>query len=172
MQQLIVIFFCLLTANSISAQTLKKYPISNSGCYAYFFCDPGPFTSEKSTDSSDMFTGECVTSEVTYGLICVKMKDKLPDLKTSEETLIAYLDYLKTSLKITTAAGYGKGHLLKNKESTRGVMDYWKDADGQSWKVKGWTDGRIIAVLYVCSKKEVPEAKANVFLDGLLLPGI
>jgi hypothetical protein len=172
MRQLIVFLFCLLTANSMYAQTLKKYAISNSGCSAYFFCDPGAFTSEKSTDSSDMFTGECITSDVTYGLICVKMKDKLANLETSEETLIAYLDYLKTSLKVTTAAGYGKGHRLKNKETTRGVIDYWKDVDGQSWKIKGWTNGKIIAVLYVCSKKEVPEAKANVFLDGLLLPGI
>lgn len=171
MKQLIILLFGVFTFISISAQSLRKYSISGSGCSAYFFCDPGEFKLEKSPDSSDVYTGECINDSVTYGAICVKLSVKLPDLETSEGTLISYLDYLKSTMKIKSAAGYGKGHRLKNNEATRGVIDYWRDADGGNWKIKGWTDGKYIVVMYVSSVKEISESKTNIFLDGLVLPG-
>ena len=172
MQRLILILLGILTAGSMYGQSLKKYAIGNSGCSVYAFCDPAPFNLEKSPDSSDVYTGECSVGDVAYGVICVKIKEQINNMMAGEETLVSYLDYLKTSLNIASSVGYGKGHRLKNKENTRGVIDYWKDKDGINWKIKGWTDGKYIAVLYVCSKNEVPETKANVFLDGLILPGM
>ncbi len=161
----------LLIAGTAYGQSLKKYTISNSGCSAYFFCDPVKFNHDKSPDSSDVYMGECSNDGVTYGIICVRLKEKITNPEESEQMLISYLDYLKTSFGITGAAGYGKGHRLKNKENTRGVIDYWTDKDNANYKVKGWTDGKYIAVLYVYAAKELPEQKANVFLDGLVLPG-
>ncbi len=172
MQRLIIILLGVLSAGSLYGQSLKKYPVSNSGCSAYFFCNPGTFQLEKSPDSSDVYTGECKNDDVSYGVICVKIKDKITDMTASETVLESYLDYLKTSMNVVSAAGYGKGHKLKNREDTRGMIDYWKDKDGENWKIKGWTDGKYIVVMYVYSKKEVPETKANVFLDGLVLPGM
>lgn len=170
MRYAIVIMLSLISANASMAQSLKKYAIGASGSSAYLFCDPGKFDVAKSPDSSDVYTGECTNDDVTYGVICVKLREKINDMETSESTLISYLDYLKGSLKITGSAGYGKGHRLKDREDTRGVIDYWKDKDATNWKVKGWTDGKYIAVLYVSSAKEVPETKANVFLNSLVLP--
>ncbi len=165
----------LLAAIAIStgayAQSLKKYPISKSGCSAYMFCDPGTFALDKSQDSSDVYTAECTNGNVSYGIICVKLKEIITDLQDSEDMLINYLDYLKTSLNITEAAGYGKGHRLKNREDTRGVIDYWKDKDS-NWKIKGWTDGKYIACLYAYTRGELPETKVNVFLEGFVLPGM
>lgn len=172
MKRISAVLIIIFLAGTAYGQSLKKYPISKSGCSAYFFCDPGTFGLEKSPDSSDVYTGECGSDEAFYGLICVKLKEKIAELTVSEETLVAYLDYLKTNLSITGSAGYGKGHRLKNSEATRGIIDYWKDKDGDNWKIKGWTDGKYMVVLYVYSKKELNESKANVFLDGLVLPGI
>ena len=168
-----IIFIGILAANCVSGQSLKKYAISTSGCSAYFFCDPtSTFNTAKSPDSSDVFTGECDNSDVSYGIICVRLKDKITDLAAAEEVLVSYLDYLKGSMHIVSAAGYGKGHKLKNREDTRGMIDYWKDKDGLNWKVKGWTNGKYVCVLYVFAKDDVPETKANVFLDGLVFPGM
>jgi hypothetical protein len=167
------IFICLLAANSLWGQSLKKYTISSSGCSAYFFCDPtGTFDIAKTPDSSDVFTCECKNDDISYGTICVRLKDNISDLQAAEGVLVSYLDYLKGSLNIVSAAGYGKGHKLKNRDDTRGMIDYWKDKDGLNWKVKGWTNGKYVCVMYVYTKNEVPETKANVFLDGLLLPGM
>ena len=94
----------------------------------------------------------------------------MTDLQASEDVLTQYLDYLKTTLNIVSARGYGKGHKLKNKADTRGIIDYWQDKDGNNWKLKGWTNGKYIAVLFVYTKKEVPEANADAFLDGVVFP--
>jgi hypothetical protein len=153
-------------------QPIKKYAISNTGCAAYFYCNPGTFELSYSDDSSKVYTAECENAEVSYGVIGVELKEPNNNMAASEDLLISYLDYLKTAFKITSSAGYGKGHRLKNREDTRGVIDYWTDEEKNNWKIKGWTDGKFIAVMYAYSKKELPDSRVNLFLDGFRLPGM
>jgi len=167
-----VLFILLVQGcfNISFGQTLKKYAISNSGCSAYFYCDPGTFEMSYSMDSAKVYTAECTQDGTGYGLICIKLNETIPEISAAEEVLLAYLDYLKTTFKITSSAGYGKGHRLKGKEDTHGIIDYWSDEEKNNWKVKGWTDGKFIIVLYGYNKKDLPETKVNVFLDGIVLP--
>jgi hypothetical protein len=156
------------------AQTFKKVSISNSGCSLYAFCD-FRFETEYSADSSLVYVSECEKDGVNYGVIGVKLVQSAQstnNLDLAEESLISYLDYLKTSFNITKSAGYGKGHRLANNENTRGVIDYWEDKDKNNWKIKGWTNGKIIGVLYGYSAKELPETKLNLYLDGFRFPGM
>ncbi len=168
MKILLVLSVLFLSHNSYS-QSLKKIPIGNSGCSMYSYCEI-KFTMEKSTDSSLVYTGECVKDDVSYGAICVKLIQPVDDLTMAEDLVVSYLDFLKENFGITKAAGYGKGHHLNNNEQTRGVIDYWEDKDLDHWKVKAWTDGSYIGCMYAYSKKELPESKVNVFLDGFRLP--
>jgi hypothetical protein len=168
----ILLLIILFTSSCLYGNTLKKYLIGASGCSAYFLCDPGSFKVEKSDDGSNVYKGECSDGDCSYGIICVTLKDKISDLEVAETVLISYMDYLKEQLKIKKFMGYGKGHHLKEKETNRGVMDYWEDEAGDSWKVKGWTDGAHIVVMYAYASKELPETKVNLFLDGLVLPGM
>lgn len=163
---LLLAAFCL---NTSFGQTLKKYPISNSGCSAYMYC-AAKFDMSKSQDSSLVYTGECAAGDVTYGVICVKLLTPLTDLDMAESLLIAYADHLKGSFGINHVMGYGKGHHLNNNENTRGIMDYWEDNDKNNWKIKAWTDGKFIGFLYAYSLKELPETKINLFLDGFRIP--
>lgn len=165
----VFISFTLLAISGI-AQTLKKYPIAKSGCSAHFFCNPGNFELTLSPDSSKVYTGECVANEVTYDIICVEMKEIIKDLTVAENVLEEYLNYIKSNFQITGAAGYGKGHRLRGKDNTRGMIDYWQDQEKNNIKVKGWTNGRFIAVLLVISPKELNEAKSNTYLDGIVFP--
>lgn len=126
----------------------------------------------KSQDSSIVYTGECVKDEVSYGIICVKLLNPLTDLSAAEDLLIAYADYLKEGFDIIQTSGYGRGHFLNNNENTRGIIDYWGDKKKQNWKIKAWTDGKIIGFLYVFSKKQIPEGMANVYLDSFRMPGL
>jgi hypothetical protein len=168
---------CLLLATFIAllntgAQSLKKYAIGTSGCSVYLFCEPGNFGSSYSEDSAIVYTGDCKTADSSdYGFICVQLKQTTADMQVAEELLVAYLDYLKTALNITAAAGYGKGHILNGNVNTRGIIDYWTDKTGDEWKMKAWTDGRFIAVLYVYASGTLKETeKMNVFLDGFRFP--
>ncbi|MFZ1529032.1 MAG: hypothetical protein WAT19_09795 [Ferruginibacter sp.] len=164
----LILSFTMITCSY--SQAIKKYEIGQSGCQAYFFCDPGTFDISHSEDSSVVYQGVCINNETAYGIICVKLKTPIADLPGAEDLLGSYMDYLKTAFKIKSFTGYGKGHQLRNNENTRGMIDYWKDEEGKDWKVKGWTDGKYMAVLYAYSSKELTETKVNVFLDGLVLP--
>jgi hypothetical protein len=169
---LLAFSLCFLFSN---AQVLKKVPIkdslNNSGCFVYTFCN-FRFETEYSEDSSLVYVSECVKDEMNYGVICVKLQTPATDLDRAEETLISYLDYLKTSYKITKAAGYGKGHRLANNDNTRGILDYWEDSEKNNWKIKAWTNGKFIGVLYGYSAKELNETKLNIFLESFRFPGM
>jgi hypothetical protein len=160
--------FCFIFSHS---QSLKKVPVSNSRCFIYTYCGFN-FEKEYSEDSSEVYVSECVKDEVSYGVICVKLLQPAADLEKAEEMLIDYLNYLKTSFSISKAVGYGRGHHLNKNENTRGVLDYWEDAEKNNWKIKGWTDRKFIGVLYGYSAKELPEMKLNVFLESLRFPGM
>ncbi len=163
-------FFYVSTIGGAAAQTLKKYPIDKSGCSAYLYCNPGSFDFSLSPDSSKVYAGECKAGDVTYDVICVKMKEQIREITDAEGVLVQYLDYLKSSFQIVNATGYGKGHRLKGKENTRGIVDNWKDKDDNNIKVKGWTDGNYIAVNIIISPKEIQESHASAFLDGIVFP--
>lgn len=166
-----IISSVLFTAFSYTAfsQSLKKIPVGNSGCTVYTYCDM-KFDESKSPDSSVVFAGECVKDEITYGTICVKLLNPPASLAMAEDLLVAYLDFLKGSFSITKAAGYGKGHRLNNNENTRGILDYWEDNEKNNWKVKAWTNGKVVGVMYAFSKKALPEPKVNIFLEGFRMP--
>ncbi len=164
-----LLIILLSLAVGARAQTLKKYPVGNSGCSIYTYCD-SKYKMEYSSDSSKVYTGECVNGEVTYGVICVKLLNNVDDLTMAEDLMIQYSDFLKASFKIKESAGYGKGHRLNNNEKTRGILDYWTDEEGDKWKIKAWTDGKFIGFMYAYSKKELPEQKVNTFLDSFRLP--
>ena len=172
MPKILLLLLSILLSHTLSAQTLKKYSIGNSGCSAYIFCDPGQIKMDKSEDSSEVYTAECTIDSVGYGIICVKLNETIESLEDAEGVLIAYMDYLKSTLKIKKSMGYGKGRLLKESENARGVMDYWEDEAGDSFKVTGWATNRHMAVMYVYTKGEVPENKANLFLEGFRFPGM
>ncbi|MDZ4795002.1 MAG: hypothetical protein SGI83_12045 [Bacteroidota bacterium] len=161
----------LLSAVSGSSQTLKKYPISNSGCSLYCYC-PSKYEVAYSEDSSKVYTGECVMGDVTFGVICIKLLNPISDLSAAEELMISYVDFLKGSFEIQKANGYGKALRLNNNEMTRGILDYWEDKDLDKWKIKAWTDGNFIGFMFAYSKKDLPEQKVNVFLDSFRLPGM
>ncbi len=171
MKKYSLLLACSLCFLFSHAQSLKKVPISNSGCSVYTFCDFN-FEKEYSEDSALVYVAECIKDGVNYGVICVKLVQPLDDLDRAEESLISYLDYLKTSFKILKSAGYGRGHRLANNENTRGVLDYWEDSDKNNWKIKAWTNGKFIGVLYGYSSKELNETKLNIFLESFRFPGM
>jgi hypothetical protein len=170
MRRISLLLACLFVTGLLSAQSLKKYTLAGSGCSYYNYCEI-TFELSKSEDSSSIWTGECLKDDINYGIICVKLRESVTDLTVAEDLMISYADYLKTSFKITKVAGYGKGHRLQSKETTRGIIDYWGDLEKNNWKIKAWTDGKFIGFLFVYSLKELPETKINLFLDGFRLPG-
>jgi hypothetical protein len=169
----LLLILSLSAAISVAQSQLPaRVPIGNTGCTVQVYCFPGRFDTYDLEDGSTVYADDCEKEAVTYGIYCVKLKKPLTDLTAAEDTIITYLDFLKLDYGIVKSNRYDKGHLLNKDENTRGVKDTWEDADKNKWKVKAWTNGNFICVLYVFSGKELPDKKTEVFLEGLRFPGM
>jgi hypothetical protein len=168
----ILIYFFFTTTYFCFGQSTPRFQKANiltSGCAAYFPNGIPAFEMTLSEDSSKVYTGEVNVDNYVFGIICVKLSEKVGSEK--EDLLINYLDFLKSAFKIKGSAGYGKGHTLESCPSAVGVIDYWEDADGTKYQIKGWINESYLAVLYINGKTDYPNLNiANVFLNGFRFP--
>src|SRR5688572_25328214 len=153
----------VLVLSDVKSQTssiprLEKISIPDCGCSVYMPKGTAPFSKEYSKDSSLVFTADYVTEDdFSFSAIAVKFKESLgKDKATNEEMLIMYMDFIKSQLTITGSAGYGKGHTMEKYPDAVGIIDYWEDAAGYQFAVKGWIDGEKLAILYIAGKSEYP----------------
>lgn len=172
MKSLLTILAIILSATAIlnaqESSRFQKYPISNTGCFAYFPSAPGAFDVQMSDDSLNVYTGEASFDNANYAVILVDFKENFKGVKKEElEGLVTgYLDFLQKQFAITGAAGYGMGHTLESNPNAVGVIDFWEDADGLKYSVKAWADEKTLAVLMVYSKSEVNYNISSLFLNG------
>ena len=172
MRRLLLLLFSTSCFINLIAQDAAKVAISTTGCTVQVFCFPGRFDAYDLEDGSTVYADDCEKEGVTYGIYCVKLKNPIADLASAEDTVITYLDFLKLDYSIVKSKGYDKGHKLNKNEATRGIYDAWEDIDKNKWKLKAWTNGSFICILYMFSSKELPDKKAEIFLEGLRFPGM
>jgi hypothetical protein len=164
-----LLFSFIINLNA-QQQEGTRVQISNTGCTVQVICFPGRFDAYDLEDGSTVYADDCLKDEVTYGIYCVKLKKPISDIAMYEDSIASYLDFMKLDYGIVKSKGYDKGHELNKDESTRGIYDTWEDADKNKWKVRAWTNGIFVCVLFVYSAKELPEKKTDIFLNGLLFP--
>ena len=167
MNTLIKYFSILLLAFGLpaAAQTAQRILIGKTGLTLNSPCRM-KFDVSLSKDSSTVYNSECTSGGITYGVICVKLLNPRTDLDDAETLTAAYLDYLQSSFNITHAEGYEKGLRLNKDEKTRGISDNWSDANQLKWKVKGWTNGSFLVVLYASTQKMFTAA-VDAYLNSL-----
>lgn len=157
------------------APKFAKYPIGNSGLNIYLPAQPDSVTLAYSPDSSKVYTIESLDSSsgkyYHFGAIVVDLKEKLAGGE-EEDMIIAYLDYLKTAFEITESAGYGKGHTLETHPAAKGVIDYWKDKEGDEWRIFAWADTNYVVVMFEYGPGDYPnENVIEIFRKGIRFPG-
>lgn len=147
----------------------RRTNLGDSGLSAYLPPDFPAFSVAPSEDGSDVFTAELEQGGFVYGCIAVRFSAAIEGSADDHEALlIAYLDFLKSQIGISGAAGYGRGHTLEGEADVRGVIDYWEDAQGTHYAVKGWVKGTHLAVLYIAGPGEYPVFNAQqMYLDGI-----
>lgn len=146
---------------------LSKIPVGTCGCALYA---PEGFAFEpptKSEDGADVWTGSTMVGEHEFAAIVVKFAQPFAADDDVEGILVSYLDFLKGQFSIVGSAGVGKGHTLESNPAAKGVIDFWKDADGADWAVKGWVDRNRLAVLLIQGKGDYPIYNVQtMYFDG------
>ncbi|MFN0031289.1 MAG: hypothetical protein ACKVOR_03920 [Flavobacteriales bacterium] len=175
MKKILIILFILTAGLHTSAQsdapTFTEVAVGSSGCYFYSPTDSVEFILEYADDSSLVWTGSTNYGDYGYEIICVQFTESM---EATEDELVnlleSYMDYLKTAFAITSSFGYGGGHTLESNPNAFGVIDYWEDAEGDNWTVKGWIDNHYLAIMIVWGEEAPPSSITDVYLDGFSFP--
>lgn len=96
-------------------------------------------------------------------MICIQL-NRFYTLKDAENMLTAYLDKLRGPFYILHNTGI-QDDADWNSESSITLIDYWQDGHKRDWKVKGYTNGKVLAVLYVKNIGNADVRKQDHFLD-------
>jgi hypothetical protein len=163
MENLILFLATSLVIRFSSSKKIKLQTIGDTGCSA-FLSTTNNVHSSLSQSGDRLYFHEFKDTGVTYGLICVDMKDEYK-LQEAVEMLESYIEKLRGPFYILHNTG-----LIDdadwNSETTTTIVDYWQDYNKKDWKVKGYTDGKTLAVLYVKNIGHVDVKKQDLFLDS------
>jgi len=143
--------------------------IGNTGCSSLVFSAHARFRKSVTESGDDLYFYEHEEAGLAYGVICVQLNQDY-ELQEATDLLVHYMDALKGPFYILHQTGLKK-ETDWNSESTRKLVDYWQDGDLMDWKVKGYTNGKQIAVLYVKNISLVDVARQDRFLDSFHFPG-
>lgn len=170
-----IILLCVLFFPAAYAQkslSFITYSIGESKCKVALPSEPGPATLEYSPDSSKVYTIESVDSTTGsyfhFGALVIELKDVMSD----KDLLTSYLDYLKVAFGITSSSGYEAASPLPAHESAAGVADTWKDKDGDTWRIMGWTTSNYMIILFEYGPGTYPASDTlNTFFKSAKFPG-
>jgi hypothetical protein len=163
MENLILFLATSLVIRLSSPKKIKLQFIGNSGCSALLSSD-NKVESAFTQSGDQLYFHEFKDRNVTYGMICIDMNQQY-SLVEAEEMLRSYVDKLRRPLYILHNTGIHEDADWNSETSTT-IVDYWQDYSKKDWKVKGYTNGKTLAVLYVKNIGHADVKSQDLFLDS------
>lgn len=141
--------------------------IGDRGCSALL---SGKRQKATATEGGDkLYFHEFKESQTTFGLICISLHQEY-SLDEASAMLQNYMEKLHVPFTILHQTGI-QPETDWNSQASCALVDYWQDGECVDWKVKGYTDGRSLAVLYVRNIGPVDVARQDLFLDSFYFGG-
>ena len=174
MKKNIFVIIILFTGTLLHAQTPTKYNILSTGCTVTISCNLEEFKEKDKTDSTLELVGNCEVGSLTYGVI---YKDGGAGDIGEDYTM---QDHLKITLgehrDFVFECNASYIAIMGVKQSADGtsisIDDIWEDYRGNRYNVTGYTNGKIVAILYVKQKGKLADSAAvKAFLGSFTFPG-
>lgn len=143
---------------------LRNQLIADTGCSALFLTGNKRFKKSTTAKGDSLFFKEFSEKDVTFGVICIRMQGTY-GLDEAIDLLAGYINKLKSPFYILHQIGLQKDTDW-NTPLSRTLVDYWQDGNKSDWKVKGYTNGKYMAVLYVKNINQLEVSKQDLFLDS------
>jgi hypothetical protein len=148
-----------------TAPRFKRYVIF-PGCSTLLNSGSRTLHIRHTKDGDKIFFNEHAADGVTYGLICVQINEHYT-LHQAEDILIHYMNRMRKPLHIACNVSM----TLERCDEFLAITDYWQDDAGIDWKVKGYTNGNLLAVLYVKNITDTTVKNHDAFLNGISFSG-
>ncbi len=134
----------LLTASLVwikSAKKFKKTYVGNRGQSVLFA--PGAMFERNICGGDEIYFSEHQENFLSYGVLLAQLEEKL-ELEDASEMLNIYLNRLRKPFKVPYHTGitHCPSDLVE-------LEDYWQDEDQVDWKIKAYSNGTTMAILYV-----------------------
>lgn len=163
MENLIFLLATSFVFRISSPRRFKNYFIGDTGCSALLFTG-NDFQQTRTITGDQLYFNECSEKDVDFGIICIRLQEEYT-LDEASSMLKNYMDKLKDPFFVLHETGV-QADTDWNSIYTRTLVDYWQDTENKDWKVKGYTNGHFLAVLYVKNISQVEVRKQDLFLDS------
>jgi len=152
--------------HTTSPKKFTPYFIGKTGASVVLPSNFSGFDRTNTSHRDTFYLGECFADKVGYGVLYIDLQDEY-SIEDAETMLMYYISRLQEPFGI--AHNTGIGYCISNEGmiERRKLVDYWQDDRGHDWKLKGYTNGKYIAVLYVQNISEIEVEKQDFFLDSL-----
>ncbi len=160
----------LLTASLVLYQSSKKPRktiIGDTHC-SVLFPSEAVFEFTQSDEGDQLYFSEYTSQNVSYGVVCGRLNSKLA-LEEAQDVMTVYLNRLRRPFQALYNTGIDLCRDWNHSKDWVKMVDYWQDENNLDWKVKGYTDGQIVAVLYVQNINEISVEAQDEFLDSFCL---
>jgi hypothetical protein len=139
----------------------KRFLLGATGCSTYLISGNNTVHFKHTKDGDRVYFYDQTVNGVTFGFISVQMKE-LFTLHQAENILIQYINRVRKPFGIAINISME----VEKKGGVITINDYWQDENGLDWKIKGSTNGKTIAVLYVKNISNSLVEEHDLFLNG------
>jgi hypothetical protein len=151
----------LLTASLVwikSARKFKRTLIGSRGSSLEFA--PGVEFEHTIHEGDELYFAEHQDKFITYGVLVAHLQQELCQ-EDARTVLRSYLNRLRKPFKAPHNTG-----IIDCSAGTINLVDYWQDEDSVDWKLKAYSDGRTMAILYVKNINDSEVEKQEAFLNS------
>jgi hypothetical protein len=120
----------------------------------------------KTEEGYNAFIGQSKLHDVTYGFATVFLPFQLLG-KELQTNLFLMMQDVHASFDISFGTGLTYGYNHAGDNTIFGITEYWQDREGNDWKVKGWSNGSVMTVLYIKNIGSVSFKDQECYLDGI-----
>lgn len=164
MENLIFLFATSFVLRLTSARKFRNYFIGDTGCSVSLLPGCRNFEKVSTKNGDNVYFTEFKEDKVKYGVICITLNSEY-DEDRGEALLLNYLNKLRKSFFILHHTGM-QASIDWNCRNSVAFEDYWQDIDGNDWKIKAYSNGNAMSILYVKNINDLDVKKQDQFLDS------
>jgi hypothetical protein len=159
-------FLSAIFALPVENRGPKKITIGAPGCTLTVH-KPPVVHPIKTEEGYHAWIGQSKEGRSCFGFATILLPKPADDEEQMKDLLYDFLEDVHQSFDIVCGTGMQYGYNHPGDPEIFGFCEYWQDRQGHDWKVKAWSNGLIMTVLYISNIVEVTLKNQETYLDGI-----